>query len=378
MLNIGDGQGGLTGEHLTTQDKLHLRIIATLAVVMSVLGYTLHNTYGIDEPAWPWVLATFALATLLFVTPARWYDMPIPRPLRSTLNTPWFWLLLATALNFTVLLFGFEYQGARYTFGNEAVSIRSSLLSTMAVIVFFALWQARYTTNTTSKIWQEGSLIVLLWCNLLLLLIQPDLFIIPFWLLLFVLVGQKLKGLLGRSMQLTSLAFVVGGAWLLLNSPYRLERLIGGWINYADNPYGSGYQLNQSLEALRLGGWFGNEVAGYNEQVLLPVDTTAFAVPMLAYWLGMVSIILMVGLIAGFAWSLWKLRSNRLGVVRYVLGGLLGLYLYNHIIVLGVPMGALPLFGQPLGLAFIGAGAVHGVLILAIIFLSFRYGSKNV
>ena len=163
-------------------------------------------------------------------------------------------------------------------------------------------------------------------------------------------------------------------AMLALTSPYRLQRLKTFLDPWAD-PYGSGFQLTQSLIAIGRGDWFGVGLGDSVQKLFyLPEAHTDFVFAVLAEELGFVGVtlvILLFGIIVYRALALGpkaaELGMPFHGLVSTGIALTLGLQAFIN---MGVNMGLLPTKG--LTLPLISYGRTSAVITLISIGLLVR------
>lgn len=129
-----------------------------------------------------------------------------------------------------------------------------------------------------------------------LLLFQPDLgtvivMLVTLFGMLFI-AGAKLTQFL--ALVVVGIAAVIG---LILAEPYRMKR-VTSFLDPWENPFGSGYQLTQSLMAFGRGEWFGQGLGNSVQKLAyLPEAHTDFVFAVLAEELGFVGVVLVLMLI---------------------------------------------------------------------------------
>nr|VFJ65137.1 MAG: cell division-specific peptidoglycan biosynthesis regulator FtsW [Candidatus Kentron sp. FW] len=154
-------------------------------------------------------------------------------------------------------------------------------------------------------------------------------------------------------------ALLVG---FILMEPYRLERLTI-FVNPWADPFGSGFQLTQSLIAIGRGEWLGAGLGGSIQKLFyLPEAHTDFLFAVLAEELGLVGAVLVISLFAfvvlrAFAIARQAARQGfRFGAyLAYGIGLIIGLQAFVNI---GVNMGMLPTKGLALPLMSYGGSSM--------------------
>ncbi len=130
----------------------------------------------------------------------------------------------------------------------------------------------------------------------MLLLRQPDLgtvivMLVTLFAMLFI-AGAKLWQFISLTM-----AGIAGIALLIAIEPYRMKR-ITAFLDPWDDPFGSGYQLTQSLMAFGRGDWFGQGLGNSVQKLeYLPEAHTDFVFAVIAEELGFIGVVLVLMLV---------------------------------------------------------------------------------
>ncbi|HEY5624744.1 MAG TPA: putative lipid II flippase FtsW, partial [Gammaproteobacteria bacterium] len=177
-----------------------------------------------------------------------------------------------------------------------------------------------------------------------------------------------------RDFALSVLGAAGGLVALAFTSPYRLERLKTFLDPWAD-PFGSGFQLTQSLIAIGRGDWFGVGLGDSVQKLFyLPEAHTDFVFAVLAEELGFAGVTLVVALFGVVVYRAIALgpKASELGMpfhglVSTGLALALGLQAFIN---MGVNMGLLPTKG--LTLPLISYGRTSAVVTLISLGLLFR------
>lgn len=156
--------------------------------------------------------------------------------------------------------------------------------------------------------------------------------------------------------------FIASVGALAYTSPYRLER-IASFLNPWADPYGSGFQLTQSLIAIGSGAWTGLGLGGSVQKLFyLPEAHTDFLFAVMAEELGLVGSVVVIALYGLFIWRVFVIadRARRAGkpFATYAALGF-GLWLaLQSFINIGVNMGILPTKGLTLPLMSYGGSSM--------------------
>ena len=226
-----------------------LTLLGLVAITSASIGYADQNFGN------PWyhaqrhlfyVMVSIACAALVYRLPsAFWY------------HSAWLWLLLSLALLALVLIpgIGRDVNGSQRWLPMGPFTLQPSELVKGSSLVFLSAYLVRQEAAVREQ-WQ-GFLrpMFVLGVVALLLLFEPD-----FGATVIVL-GTAFGLLFLAGMKLLHFFIVVvlsgfGLAGLIITAPYRLQRLTAYTDPWAD-PYGSGFQLVQSLIAFGRGEWFG-------------------------------------------------------------------------------------------------------------------------
>lgn len=160
--------------------------------------------------------------------------------------------------------------------------------------------------------------------------------------------------------------------FLIVSSPYRLQRVIGFMDPWAD-PFGKGYQLSHALIAFGRGEWFGVGLGASVEKLLyLPEAHTDFLFAVIAEELGFVGVVTVLFL---FSWLI--IRAFGIGKEAAVneqyfsalLAQGIGVWIGAQAIInIGVNMGVLPTKGLTLPLlSFGGSGILANCIAIAVL-----------
>ncbi len=185
-----------------------------------------------------------------------------------------------------------------------------------------------------------------------------------------VIIGGLVLGLLWLGGMRLSHWLLVAGAGLasfivaVVTSEERMSRVFGFLHPFAD-PYGSTFQLVQSLVALGRGGLLG---VGPGQSVqkfqYLPQAHTDMIYAIIGEEFGLVGTALVVILFGVFAVGCWRLaRSGKEPMGRLVVAGCGMLVVFQAIINIGGVIGALPLTGVPLPFVSYGGNSLVVMMV---------------
>jgi cell division protein FtsW len=154
---------------------------------------------------------------------------------------------------------------------------------------------------------------------------------------------------------------------LAVFSPYRMARLLG-FVDPWSDPYGSGFQLTQSLIAIGSGEWFGAGLGNSVQKLFyLPEAHTDFVFAVFAEEFGVAGTVVLIGLFAALIWRAVCIALDATERNRYFQAYLaFGIAVWQGtqvLINLGVNMGILPTKGLTLPLISYGRSSLIITLI---------------
>lgn len=279
------------------------------------------------------------------------------------------WLVIgAIVLLLAVLVpgLGVRVNGGRRWLHLAGFSFQISELARVLVLVYIASYAARRQDELRESFVGLIKPLGLLALIAALLLGEPDfgaaavLFAAGFGMLF--LAGARLRYVV----VLTLLAVLAFGL-LAVTSAYRLRR-ITGFINPWASPYGSGFQLTQSLIAIGRGKWFGVGLGNSVQKLFyLPEAHTDFMFAVLAEELGLAGVLLTIGLFVMLIWRAFHIAelAARAGLTfQRLLAAGFGLWLgMQTFINIGVNMGVLPTKGLTLPMMSYGRSSMIMTLV---------------
>ncbi|MEE9331507.1 MAG: putative lipid II flippase FtsW [Methylophilaceae bacterium] len=170
--------------------------------------------------------------------------------------------------------------------------------------------------------------------------------------------------------------------FLIVSSPYRLQRVIGFMDPWAD-PFGKGYQLSHALIAFGRGEWFGVGLGASVEKLLyLPEAHTDFLVAVIAEELGFVGVLTVLGLFSWLVVRAFGIGKESIANERYfsaLLAQGLGVWIgVQAIINIGVNMGVLPTKGLTLPLLSFGGSGILANCIAIAVLLRIDYENRRI
>lgn len=272
-----------------------------------------------------------------------------------------FLLLMAFVLLIAVLIIGKTVNGSTRWLAFGPINIQ---VAEVAKLFFFS-YLAGYLVRRHDEVRENFKgffkpLIVFGGIGSLLLL-QPDLGTVVVMLVttmgMLFLAGAKLWQF--GALLATGVSLVVG---LILISPYRLRRVTSFWDPWAD-PFGSGYQLTQSLMAFGRGGLDGQGLGNSIQKLsYLPEAHTDFVIAILAEELGFLGVLAIVCLLAILVYRVLLIGRRALQQERYFEGFFasgIGIWLcFQGVVNIGASAGLLPTKGLTLPMVSYGGSSM--------------------
>ena len=137
---------------------------------------------------------------------------------------------------------------------------------------------------------------------------------------------------------------------------YRLDRLFD-WRS------GSGLQLENALAAIGSAGLFGH---GFNKTpIYFPESSTDFIFAVFASNFGFIGVVILLGLIIYFYFNIIQLGKRKLNDNdKYILGGIVGMLLFQQIQNIGMTVGLLPITGITLPFISYGGSSLLSYMLI--------------
>jgi cell division protein FtsW len=258
---------------------------------------------------------------------------------------------------------GKEVNGSMRWISLGIMNVQPSEFAKIATVLYMASYLDRRREEVQSK-W-SGFIKPLFVLSLLsiLLLLEPD-FGAVVVLILSTLALLFLGGVKAGQFILTAVVVISASVLILISQPYRLKRLTGYWEPWdAENVFGSGYQLTQSLIAFGRGEFSGVGLGNSIQKLFyLPEAHTDFV---FAIWSEETGLLGAALIIAIFVFIFMKgMNLGRKAFAKqqffaaYVAYGMAMLIGFQAFINLGVNMGLLPTKGITLPFVSFGGSSL--------------------
>jgi len=273
---------------------------------------------------------------------------------------------------------GREVNGSARWITVLGINLQVSEPARLMVLMYVSGYAVRHrdTLHNSFKEVAKPMGVVALVCGLL--LAEPD-FGATFVMLVIVLSVLFVAGAPWRYFIGMCGVVIAGLVGLAVASPYRFQRITGFTDPFAD-PFGSGFQLVQSLIAIGSGEWFGAGLGNSVQKLFfLPEAHTDFVFAVFAEEFGVMGTFVLIGLFAALVWS--AVRIARAAALRdryyqaYLAFGIAIWQGTQVFINIGVNMGVLPTKGLTLPLVSYGRSSL--IITIAALALLLRIDMEN-
>lgn len=270
-------------------------------------------------------------------------------------------LVACLVLLVLVLLLGREVNGAKRWLGFGGFTVQVSELAKLFVIIYLADYLQRRNDLLRTRF--EGFIrpLMVIGFATFLLLLEPDygasVVIVATCLTMMFLAGAKLWQFIALCLVAVAMLAIVA-----LSASYRLQRLKTFLDPWAD-PFGSGYQLTQSLIAFGRGEWFGQGLGNSLQKLAyLPEAHTDFVFAVVAEEFGLFGVVLVLALFAFLVLRILQISQAALKAEMpfqsYACAGVATWMALQAMINVGVASGALPTKGLTLPFISYGGNAI--------------------
>ncbi len=289
-------------------------------------------------------------------------------------------LLIAILLLIAVLLpgVGREVNGSTRWISVGGINLQVSEPARLFVLMYISGYAVRHKDDLRAglKQFMRPMIVIGIVCGLL--LAEPD-FGATVVMLAIAMSVLFVAGAPLRYFGLLVAVVVIGLIALAVSAPYRLARLTGFTDPWSD-PFGSGFQLTQSLIAIGSGEWFGVGLGNSVQKLFyLPEAHTDFVFAVIAEEFGVAGTVVLIGLFAALIWRALSISMDAADRNRYFQAYLaFGIAVWQGtqvLINLGVNMGILPTKGLTLPLISYGRSSL--IITLMALALLLRIDMEN-
>ncbi|CAI2101141.1 MULTISPECIES: cell division protein FtsW [Serratia] len=288
-------------------------------------------------------------------------------------------LLLSIVLLLVVLVVGSSVNGASRWISLGPLRIQPAELSKLSLFCYLASYLVRKVEEVRSNFWgfckPMGVMVVLA----VLLLAQPDLGTVV---VLFITTLAML--FLAGAKMWQFLAIIGSGVFavvlLIIAEPYRMRRVTSFWNPWAD-PFGSGYQLTQSLMAFGRGEFWGQGLGNSVQKLeYLPEAHTDFIFSILGEELGYIGVVLALLMVFFVAFRAMSIGRRALEIDQRFSGFLacsIGVWFsFQALVNVGAAAGMLPTKGLTLPLISYGGSSLLIMSTAIVLLLRIDYETR--
>jgi cell division protein FtsW len=272
-------------------------------------------------------------------------------------------LILATSGLLLFALLQPASSGVKRWISMGPVNFQPSELAKLAIIIFTAYYLTERRKRAHLSLRELIPYLIVLGVITVLILAAPDFgtaaCVAGTGALLLFLGGLQFRFLLGCILVALPAAY-----FLIVNVPYRRNRLIS-FLNPADDPFGAGYHIRQSLISVGSGGLTGQGYAeGQQKLFYLPEPHTDFIFAVIGEELGLVGCLAVLILFALIFWRGVRIAMRADSLFGNYLGlGIVGMLAIQALVNMSVVVRLLPTKGIPL--PFISVGGSSMMVLLA-------------
>ncbi|CAH5061689.1 cell division protein FtsW [Serratia marcescens] len=288
-------------------------------------------------------------------------------------------LLMSIVMLLIVLVVGSSVNGASRWIALGPLRIQPAELSKLSLFCYLASYLVRKVEEVRSNFWgfckPMGVMVVLA----VLLLAQPDLGTVV---VLFITTLAML--FLAGAKMWQFLAIIGSGVFavvlLIIAEPYRMRRVTTFWNPWAD-PFGSGYQLTQSLMAFGRGEFWGQGLGNSVQKLeYLPEAHTDFIFSILGEELGYIGVVLALLMVFFVAFRAMSIGRRALEIDQRFSGFLacaIGVWFsFQALVNVGAAAGMLPTKGLTLPLISYGGSSLLIMSTAIVLLLRIDYETR--
>lgn len=288
-------------------------------------------------------------------------------------------LLLSMVLLLVVLIAGNSVNGASRWISLGPLNIQPAELSKLSLFCYLSGYLVRKEEEVRNNFWGFCKPISVMVVLAVLLLAQPDLGTVV---VLFITTLAML--FLAGAKMWQFLAIIGSGVFavllLIITVPYRMRRVTSFW-NPWDDPYGSGYQLTQSLMAFGRGELWGRGLGNSVQKLeYLPEAHTDFIFSILGEELGYIGVVLVLLMVFFVAFrAMWIGRKALAAGQRFsgFLACSIGVWFsFQTLVNVGATAGLLPTKGLTLPLISYGGSSLLIMSTAIVLLLRIDYETR--
>ncbi len=280
-------------------------------------------------------------------------------------------LLAAMVMLLAVLVVGNSVNGASRWIALGPLRIQPAELSKLSLFCYLASYLVRKVNEVRNNFWGFCKPMAVMVILSVLLLAQPDLGTVV------VLFITTLSMLFLAGAKLWQFLAIIGcgifaGSLLIIAEPYRIRR-VTSFLNPWDEPFGSGYQLTQSLMAFGRGELWGQGLGNSVQKLAyLPEAHTDFIFSIIGEELGYAGVVVVLLMIFFVAFRAMSIGRRALKIEQRFSGFLacsIGIWFsFQALVNVGAAAGMLPTKGLTLPLISYGGSSLV-IMLTAIVLL---------
>ncbi|MCC5855794.1 MAG: cell division protein FtsW [Idiomarina sp.] len=269
--------------------------------------------------------------------------------------------LVAIALLIAVLLIGHTVNGATRWIRVGPMTIQGAEFAKLFFFIFLASYLNRRYDEVRKNLKGFVKALAVLGVLSVLLLLQPDLgtvivLTVTAVAMLFI-AGARVEQFIALVIMM-AMVFVA----LIVFEPYRMRR-VASFMNPWEDPFGSGYQLTQSLMAFGRGDWFGQGLGNSIQKLqFLPEAHTDFILAVIGEELGFVGVVVTITLVMILVVKAMLLGQRALRQKRpfagYLAHGIGIWFFFQAAVNMGAAAGLIPTKGLTLPLISYGGSSL--------------------
>lgn len=266
-------------------------------------------------------------------------------------------LLIALGMLVMVLAIGHEVNGAKRWIKIGPLTLQTAELAKLFFVVYVASYLTRRYDQVQENLRGFIKPLAVLFIFALLLLLQPDfgslVVMTSIVVAMLFLAGARLWQFFAIFIAMSLLLTL-----LIYFEPYRMRRIVS-FLDPWQDPFGSGYQLTQSLMAFGRGDWFGQGLGNSIQKLqYLPEAHTDFIMAVVGEELGFIGILSVLVLVFALVFRTMQLGRKALerghqfgGFMAY---GIAVWFAFQAMVNIGAAAGLLPTKGLTLPLVSYG------------------------
>jgi cell division protein FtsW len=289
-------------------------------------------------------------------------------------------LIFSILMLLLVLVAGHSVNGARRWLPLGPFNLQPAETAKLVLITYLSGYLVRRIDEVRGQFTGFVKPLALVFCMALLLLAQPDLGSVV---VLFVTTLGLLFLAGARVVQFVLMILAGIGAlvMLILFEPYRMRRVTSFMDPWAD-PFGSGYQLTQSLMAFGRGGFWGQGLGNSVQKLeYLPEAHTDFVFAILGEELGYFGVLVVLGMQLALVFKALQIGHRALQEKKefegYVGCGIGIWFGFQTVINVGAAAGMLPTKGLTLPLVSYGGSSLIAMSIAVALLLRIDFEMRR-